>query len=232
MEYSAAVQAIRLSVLFLIRETAIEAQSRANDLAAILGKPLETPDVVSFQLRQYLYQRLPRLPSPASAQQWLAESRRLRKHLADDVIFHRWPREWVDAPPKFENLGVIESGHGYRMRKLLYEIVPGFRSTAILYEPERVEGKSPAVLNDIGHEYEIGNAAVYKQKRCINRALHGMFALSAEWLGCGELNSPENRHPAFPLLAWRSATDSTRHLNWRNAKEIRGYHREPLRIVI
>lgn len=91
------MKAIRLSVLFLIGGTVIEAQSRANDLAAILAKPLETPDVVSFQLRQYLYQRLPKLPSPASAQQWLAGSRRLRKHLVDDVIFHGWPLEWVDA---------------------------------------------------------------------------------------------------------------------------------------
>jgi len=232
MEYSAAVQAIRLSVLFLIGGTAIEAQSRSNDLAAILAKLLETPDAVSFQLRQYLYQRLPKLPSPSSAQQWSAETRRIRKHLVDDVIFHGWPREWVDAPPKFEDLGVIESGHGYRMRKLRYEIVPDFQSTAILDEPERLEGKVPAVLNVNGHEYGMGKATEYKQKRCINIALHGMFALSAEWLGCGELNSPENRHPAFPLPAWRSGTDSTRHLNWRNAKEIRGYHREPLRIVI
>ena len=83
------------------------------------------------------------------------------------MIFHGWPREWVDAPPEFEDLGVIESGHGYRMRKLRYEIVPGFRSTAILYEPERVDGKAPAVLNVNGHEYEIGKAAEYKQKRCI-----------------------------------------------------------------
>ncbi len=37
----------------------------------------------------------------------------------------------------FEDLGVIETGRGYRMRKLRYEIVPGFQSTAILYEPEQ-----------------------------------------------------------------------------------------------
>ena len=42
--YSAAVKAIRLSMLLLIGGTAIEAQSRANDLAAILAKLLETPE--------------------------------------------------------------------------------------------------------------------------------------------------------------------------------------------
>jgi dienelactone hydrolase len=169
-------------------------QSRPNDLAATLARPLQTPDVVAFQLRQYLYQRLPKLPAPSTGEQWKAESERLRKHALDEVLFHGWPREWVDAPPKFEDLGVIETGHGYRMRKLRYEIVPGFQSTAILYEPEHLSGKVPAVLNVNGHEYEVGKAAEYKQKRAINQALHGMLALSPEWIACGELSSPESRH--------------------------------------
>ena len=170
------------------------AQSRTNDLAAILAKPLETPDVVTFQLRQYVYEHLPKPPAASSAEQWTAESERIRKHLLNDVVFHGWPREWVDSPPKFEEAGVIETGHGYRMRKLRYEIVPGFQSTAILYEPDHVNGKIPAVLNVNGHEYPLGKAVEYKQKRCINLARHGMYALSTEWLACGELNQPENRH--------------------------------------
>src|SRR5271155_2227778 len=169
------------------------AQSRARDLEVILARPLQTPDVVTFQLRQYLYQRLPRLAAATNADQWKIESERLRKHALDDVVFHGWPREWVDTPSKFEELGVIE-GHGYRMRKLRYEIVPGFQSTAILYEPEHLSGKVPAVLNLNGHDYDVGKASEWKQKRCINQALHGMVALSLEWLGCGELNVPENRH--------------------------------------
>jgi dienelactone hydrolase len=170
------------------------AQSRPNDLAVILARPLQTPEVVTFQLRQYLYRRLPKLPAASSAEQWKTESERLRKHALNEIIFHGWPREWVDAPPKFEDLGVIETGHGYRMRKLRYEIVPGIQSTAILYEPEHIGGKAPAVLNVNGHELIVGKAAEYKQKRCINLALHGMLALSPEWLDCGELNSPESRH--------------------------------------
>ena len=169
------------------------AQSRSRDLEVILARPLETPDVVTYQLRQYLYQRLPKLPAASNAAQWKVESERLRKHALDDVVFHGWPREWVDAAPKFEELGVIE-GHGYRMRKLGYEIVPGFQSTAILYEPEHVSGKIPAVLNLNGHDYDLGKATDYKQKRCINQALHGMVSLSLEWIACGELNFPENRH--------------------------------------
>jgi len=170
------------------------AQSRARDLAPILERQLQTPEVVSFQLRQYLFQRIPRFSVPQSATQWSAEAARIRKHLLEDVVFHGWPKAWVEAPPKFEDLGTIESGKGYRIRKLRYEIVPGFQSTAILYEPENLNGKIPAILNPNGHELQLGKAAEYKQKRCINFAKRGILALSLEWLYCGELNVPENKH--------------------------------------
>jgi hypothetical protein len=183
-----------LLVAVLLWAGLASAQSRVRDLELILARPLQTPDVVTFQLRQYLYQRVSKLPPASSANEWKAESEKLRKHALDDVVFHGWPRAWEDAPPKFEEVGVIETGHGYRMRKLRYEIVPGFESSAILYEPEHASGKLPGVLNVNGHDYDLGKATDWKQKRCINQALHGMIALSLEWLGCGELNVPENRH--------------------------------------
>ncbi len=185
---------MKFAIVLLAAALGAQAQSRPRDLASTLAKPLETPETVRFQFRGYLYRRIPKLPVPTTAQQWTEETERLRKHLLDDVIFHGWPRAWVDAPPRFEEAGVIETGNGYRIRKLRYEVVPGLESTALLYEPEHVNGRIPAVLNPNGHEYEIGKAAEYKQKRCINMALHGMYALSTEWLGCGELDSPESRH--------------------------------------
>ncbi|PYT29689.1 MAG: hypothetical protein DMG58_15795, partial [Acidobacteria bacterium] len=184
----------RFFVLLALSAASASSQSRPPDIAPILERRLETPEVVAFQVRQYLFQHVPRLSAPQSATQWSAETERIRKHLLDDVVFHGWPREWVDAPPKFEDLGIMESGKGYRIRKLRYEIVPGFQSTAILYEPENLGGKIPAILNPNGHELQLGKAAEYKQKRCINFAKRGILALSLEWLYCGELNVPENKH--------------------------------------
>lgn len=183
-------------IVILLAFSAVSAmgQSRPRDIAAILERPIETPDVVAFQVRQYLFQHISRLPAPQSAAQWTAESEQIRKHLLDDVVFHGWPKAWVEAAPKFEDLGTIESGKGYRIRKLRYEIVPGFQSTAILYEPEHLSGKVPAILNPNGHELQLGKAAEYKQKRCINFAKRGILALSLEWLYCGELYAPENKH--------------------------------------
>src|SRR5580700_3245050 len=107
----------RILILALLIAGLASAQSRARDLEPILAKPLETPDVVTFQLRQYLYGHLTKLPAASSAEQWKTQSEKLRKHALDDVVFHGWPREWVDAPAKFEEVGVIETGRGYRMRK-------------------------------------------------------------------------------------------------------------------
>jgi dienelactone hydrolase len=170
------------------------AQTTVRQVERLLEPALQTPDVVAFQLRQYLDRKAPPLTAPSSATQWSAEAKRIRQHVLDDVVFHGWPREWVDAPLKAEDLGSIPSGPGYRIRKIRYEIVPGFQATAILYEPEKLEGKRPAILNVNGHVGAPGKSVEYKQKRCINFARNGIVALNLEWFSYGELGNVENSH--------------------------------------
>ena len=105
------------------------AQTNTDQFETVLKQRIQTEDVVEFQLRQYLMKRVPPLPAPGSAKEWTAEEKRLRRHVLEDILFHGWPREWVESPPKFEDAGTIESGKGYRTRKLRYEIVPGFWTT-------------------------------------------------------------------------------------------------------
>ena len=171
----------------------ILAQSEPRPLAAVLGEEILAPSVSLFQLKEYLLKRVAKPPAPTSGQQWTTESKQVRERLLK-VAFSGWPSEWVNSSPKFEDLGIIKSGTGYRMRKLRYEIVPGFQSTAILYEPERFEGKVPAILNVNGHVGAPGKSIEYKQKRCINFAKQGILALNLEWLSFGELNHKENEH--------------------------------------
>ncbi len=158
-----------------------------------LAAPAPAPAVTEYQLQQYLLQRIPALPQPTTAQQWSTEESRLRTHILNDVAYHGWPQAWIDAAPHFEPMGVIETGHGYRIRKYRYEIVPGFTSTALLYEPENLSGRAPAVLNLLGHEPE-GTAVEYEQKRCINLAKRGIIALNLSWMEFGDLAQPENAH--------------------------------------
>ncbi len=174
----------------------------AQDLTPIgsaLQAPVQTPEVTYYQLQTYLMKRIARPHPPARREEWAIEAAKLRRHMLNDVIYHGWPQSWVDAPPHFEQVAVIETGKGYRLRKLRYEIVPGFWSTAILYEPAILPGRVPAILNLIGHEPD-GNAVEYEQKRCINFAKRGMLALSLSWIGFGEMAQPDNSHDSTAAL--------------------------------
>jgi dienelactone hydrolase len=178
----------------LLTGTVALAQSDPKLIKPMLSEEILPPSVAVFQMKRYLLDRVPSLQVPQDAAQWTATASKARSHLLNDVVFHGWPKEWVESPPRFEELGVIDTGKGYRLHKLRYEIVPGFYSAAILYEPERLEGKAPAVLNVNGHVGPPGKSVEYKQKRCINFALHGILALNLEWFDFGELAHPENEH--------------------------------------
>ncbi len=173
---------------------ALSAQTTALQVQRLLEPALQTPDVVAYQLREYLDRKAPLLAAPSSAAQWSAEGTRIRRHVLDDVVFHGWPREWIDAPLKAEDLGTIPSGSGYSIHKVRYEIVPGFEAVALLYEPEKIEGRMPAILNVNGHVGAPGKSVEYKQKRCINFARNGILALNLEWFSYGELGNAENSH--------------------------------------
>ena len=139
-------------------------QSEPNEISQVLGEEILAPSVAVHQVKSYILSRVAPPPSATNAQQWTEQAKRLRQHLLQDVVFHGWPDEWVNASPKFEDLGVIETGQGYRLRKLRYEIVPGFQSVAILYEPEKLQGKVPAILNVNGHVGPPGKPVEYKQR--------------------------------------------------------------------
>ena len=168
-------------------------QTTAHSVESVVRERIQLSAVTEFQLQNYLAKCIPKLPLPSSSDKWSSEEAKIRRHVLEDLAFHGWPREWIEAAPRFQETGVIESGKGYRLRKFRYEIVPGFESAAILYEPQNVTGKAPAILNVIGHEIA-GNAVEYEQKRCINFAKRGIFALSLSWAGFGELAQPENGH--------------------------------------
>jgi hypothetical protein len=172
----------------------IHAQTDVRGVAAHLG-PVTTPDVVASEIRHYLIAKAPALPTAPSGAVWSAAASQIRARFLNDVVFHGWPAEWRNSPPRFEETGVIESrDRTYRMRKFRYEIVPDFWSTAILYEPWTIGGKIPAMLNVNGHVGAPGKSVEYKQKRCIQQARMGMLALNLEWVGHGELFTPKNEH--------------------------------------
>ncbi|MGH9326396.1 MAG: alpha/beta hydrolase family protein [Terriglobia bacterium] len=168
-------------------------QTTPGSVTAILRRRVQPTSETVFQLQRFLMERIPSLEVPSTAQDWTAEEARLRKHILNDIAFHGWPRQWIDSPPKFVPAGIVETDSDYRLRKLRYEILPGFWSTALLYEPAHMSGRIPAILNVNGH-WPLGKAEEFTQKRCINFAKQGIIALNLEWFGMGELSQPEDAH--------------------------------------
>ena len=183
----------RLLPLLLVTPSLAFAQAEAQALAPILKEEILAPAVALRELREHIVARVAKPPAPTSAAQWTDSSKKIRQRLLEDVVFHGWPKAWVEAAPRFEETGVVE-GSGYRIRKLRYEIVPGFSSAALLYEPSGPAGTRAAILNVHGHVGPPGKAVEFKQKRCITFARNGILALSLEWPGYGELSAPLNSH--------------------------------------
>ena len=187
-----------LAILLLTCMTCtIQAQGRSSLVGPLLEQNLQTPSVVSDELSHFMLQHVPPLVVPGSAQLWDQQTAKIRAHELS-VLYHGWPQNWVDSPTKFEEVSRIERP-GYRIIKLRFEVVPGFYSVALLYEPTHLSGKMPAILNVNGHGTG-GKAVEHKQKRCINQARRGIIALNLEWFGFGELAAEGNKHSYLRLL--------------------------------
>lgn len=185
----------RLPWIFLLMgSTAFAiAQTAPETAEPILKQSLEPKQVVTYQLQQFVLDHAPKLPHPSTAQRWTDEESQIRQHMLD-IIFHGWPKDWVDSPAQFEDLGTLPGGEGFQIHKLRYQIVPGFYAVALLYEPAKLTGKMPGVLNVMGHFIPEGHAMPFEQTLCINQALRGMIVLSPEWIGIGELNVEGDSH--------------------------------------
>jgi len=137
-------------------------------------------------MMEYYREKLPRLEIPETPSEWQKRANKIRKDLLSEVYLKGHRPGINEAPPKVQWRGIIETGKGYRIRKLRYEGYPGMWIPALLYEPTNLRDKVPAVLNPNGH-HRGGKAMDYKQARCINLAKRGMLALNTEFIGMGEL---------------------------------------------
>jgi dienelactone hydrolase len=193
MRFAGRTYGLTVTALLVLCVNVANGQTTPETLQSLLAQPVQTKEVTAFQLQHYLSHRITPLPTPTNASEWNTRKEQLRKHILDDIAFHGWPNEWVHSAPTFQQVGATESRDGYRVSKFRYEIVPGFYAPALLYVPDKITGKVPAILNVIGHE-PMGNAAEYEQKRAINFAKRGLIALSLGWVGFGEMHVKEDDH--------------------------------------
>ncbi|HMC64470.1 MAG TPA: acetylxylan esterase, partial [Gemmataceae bacterium] len=164
-----------------------------DDLAGILGRQTIGPQQTQKEVEDYVEARIPRMPQVKTFAEWERHANRIRAEMFEKVVYRGEAAKWRDAECKVEWLDTINGGPGYKIKNLRYEAVPGLWIPALLYEPEKLSGKVPVILNVNGHDGN-GKAAVYKQIRCINLAKRGMLVLNPEWLGMGQLRTDGYHH--------------------------------------
>ena len=191
MKQKLAVACVLSGVCFFSGIEAQAANERLKTSTAIeraLAQEIIGPDLALEEVRVCNETRVPDMPSVRSAAEWKAKAREYRRNVLNKVVFRGEAAKWRDTPLRVEWSAVIEGLPGYRIRKLRFEAVPGWWIPALLYEPTKLSGKRPVVLNVNGHDGK-GKAADYKQIRCINQAKRGMIALNVEWIGMGQFAS-------------------------------------------
>ena len=163
-------------------------------IESLLKFPLLDAQVPQSQVEAFCEARVPVMPVVDSREEWERLTNQWRADMLEKVIFRGAAADWRKSARQVEWLDEIEGGPGYRIKKLRYEILPGLWVPALLYEPQKLIGKVPVVMNVNGHDRADGKAAKYKQIRCINQAKRGMIALNVEWLGMGQLGTGGFEH--------------------------------------
>jgi dienelactone hydrolase len=174
-------------LLFLVPALAQDAA-----VQAALSKSILAENQPLIEVQVYTASRVKSMPMVSTARQWDEVSEQLRREILDKVVLRGEAKRWSEAKTRVEWLDTL-TGSGYRVKKLRYEAIPGLWIPALLYEPEKLNGKVPIVLNVNGHE-GTGVSTPYIQLRCINLAKRGIVALNFEWYGMGQLKTDNFNH--------------------------------------
>ncbi|MEX0718506.1 MAG: acetylxylan esterase [Planctomycetaceae bacterium] len=176
-----------------VRDSSILVAAEPAKIADSLGRRIIDKELPRQQTEKYAAGKVPPLPQATTPADWERHVARWREETFAKVIYRGEAAGWRDAETEVKWFDTLEPGEGYRIRKLRFEAIPGLWVPALLYEPAKLEGKVPVVLNVNGHDAK-GTAAPYKQIRCINQAKRGMIALNVEWFGMGQLRGPGFDH--------------------------------------
>jgi hypothetical protein len=163
------------------------------EIQTLLKRDIVGADLAMTEVQWYCDERVPPMPDVRTVEQWEQTAARMRATVLERIVYRGEAAQWRDAAVKVEWLDTMEGGPGYHIRKLRYEALPGLWIPALLYEPEKLTGRVPAVLNVNGHT-SLGKQYPPKQIRCINQAKRGMLALNIEWVGMGQLAGPGFDH--------------------------------------
>jgi cephalosporin-C deacetylase-like acetyl esterase len=104
------------------------------------------------------------------------------------------------CPLNPESRGILEK-KDYRIEKIIYQSMPGFYVTALLYIPKGFCRPMPAVLFLSGHTEEAKASPIY-QRACISLARNGFVVLAIDPPGQGELLQYWDREAGKSPVGW------------------------------
>ncbi|HBU58939.1 MAG TPA: hypothetical protein DEB48_03755 [Verrucomicrobiales bacterium] len=166
---------------FVADESSLTTEQITQSLRqTIIGSDLPLAEVQLFN-----ESRVPEMPRVRNAAEWQAKADQIRRDVLDNVVYRGNAAVWRDTKLKVEWFETIDGLPGYRIKKLRFECLPGWWIPALLYEPLKLKGKVPVVMNVNGHARS-GKSTPQKQERCINLAKRGMIVLNPEWIGMGQ----------------------------------------------
>jgi len=166
---------------------------------AALQRTILDPKQPLLDVQVYTAAKVPLVPAFRTVQQWDSYARTLRARVLNEVIYRGEAAKWRTTPLNLRIEEPFASGDGYRVRRFLFDVIPGLTVPGLIYEPARLAGPTPVVLNVNGHEGN-GTHTAYIQARCINLAKKGLIAVNPEWLGKGQLNVPGLNHYVMPQI--------------------------------
>lgn len=166
-------------------QSAVDLAPEAPDQAVLeawLSRQILPVDQAQQMLRQFVEQQLEPLPAPKTLEDWKQQREPLRQQILrilgiDDLVPARWDLN-------LKQQGTIQRD-GYSIEKITFESYPGLAISAVLYVPDRVEGRAPGIVSISGHT-NISKAAPYVQQRNVNLVKRGCVVLSYDFLGYGD----------------------------------------------
>jgi hypothetical protein len=185
--------AILISSTHALADSPEASTSGESELGALLAHKVLDEGRTLADVQKFCDKRIAAMPENLTWSAWQHESGRIQRTVLENVVFRNVPPAWRNGSRRIEWLDTMDGGPGYRIKKLRYEALPGLWIPALLYVPEKLDGRVPVVLNVNGHDSK-GKQAPYKQIRCINVAKRGMLALNVEWLGMGQLQGTGFAH--------------------------------------
>ncbi|MBP8255685.1 MAG: acetylxylan esterase [Opitutaceae bacterium] len=209
-----------------------------NPTAASVGELLRQrvlPDgMTGVQARAFAARRVPSMPDTTEPSEWEAHAARIRREMFDRVIFTGEARRWRETRGRVEWSGVIEED-GYRIRKVRYEVLPGYWMPGLLYEPRNLRGRVPLVYCTQGHVGSGGGMSrPTMQARCVNLVRRGMITFISDWPDTGQLLSPERHHRMQQLDLCGTSGVAPFYLNLERALDflLEHPHVDPSRVCV